>query len=258
MYLAFIKIPGKRYITGGPYPEDMEELYLKDCYLREFEAMVESVKDDKFVVLDKTAFYPKSGGQPHDTGVLVHEGEEFPVVFVGKFDGTVSHEVSKAGLKEGDMVKGIIDWDRRQLFMRYHTACHILSAIIHDETGAKISGNQLAENKTRVDFNLENFDREQIKSYESKVNRIIDRNIPVDISLLSRNEAFSIPSMVKLKDAFPPELEEIRVISIQDVDRQACGGTHVSSTGEIPHIEIFKAENKGKNNIRVYFRFLDE
>ncbi len=236
----------------------MEELYLKDCYLKEFEATVESVKDDKFVVLDRTAFYPKSGGQPHDTGVLVHDGEEFPVVFVGKFDGKVSHEVSKPGLKEGDRVKGIIDWDRRQLFMKYHTACHILSAIIHDETGAKISGNQLAENKTRVDFNLENFDREQIKSYESKVNRIIDMNVPVDISLLSRNEAFSIPSVVKLKDAFPPELEEIRVISIEDVDRQACGGTHVSNTGEIPHIEIFKAENKGKNNRRVYFRFRDE
>lgn len=236
----------------------MEELYLKDCYLKEFEATVESVKDDKFVVLDRTAFYPKSGGQPHDTGVIVRDDEEFPVVFVGKFDGTVSHEVSKVGLKEGDRVKGIIGWDRRQLFTKYHTACHILSAIIHDETGAKISGNQLAENKTRVDFNLENFDREQIKAYESKVNRIIDMNIPVDISLLSREEAFSIPSVVKLKDAFPPELEEIRVISIEDVDRQACGGTHVSNTGEIPHIEIFKAENKGKNNRRVYFRFRDE
>ncbi|MBN2110749.1 MAG: alanyl-tRNA editing protein [Methanosarcinaceae archaeon] len=233
----------------------MEELYLKDCYLKEFEATVENVKDDRFIVLDRTAFYPNSGGQPHDTGLLVRDGEEFPVTYVGRFGGKISHEVSAPGLREGDRVKGIIDWDRRELFMRYHTACHILSAVIHNETGAMISGNQIAENKTRVDFSLENFDREQLKSYESKVNGIIDRDVPVDISILPRDEAFSIPSVVKLKDAFPPDIEEIRVITIEDVDRQACGGTHVSSTGEIPHIEIFKAENKGKNNRRVYFRF---
>ncbi|TGC11599.1 alanyl-tRNA editing protein AlaXM [Methanolobus halotolerans] len=233
----------------------MEELYLKDCYLREFEAAVKSVKDDRFVVLDRTAFYPNSGGQPHDTGTLLRDGEEFPVISVGRFDGKIGHEVSKPGLREGDRVKGIIDWNRRQLFMSYHTACHILSAVIHNETGAMISGNQLAVDKTRVDFNLENFDREQLRSYESRVNDIIDLDIPVEISLLPKDEAFSIPSVVKLKNAFPPELEKIRVIDIRNIDRQACGGTHVSSTGEIPHIEIFKAENKGKNNRRVYFRF---
>ncbi|KGK97837.1 alanyl-tRNA editing protein AlaX [Methanococcoides methylutens] len=233
----------------------MEALYLKDCYIREFEATVTSVKDDKIVVLDTTAFYPKSGGQPHDTGVLINEGKEYKVVFVGKFDGQISHEVSEPGLKEGDKVKGIIDWDRRTLFMNYHTASHILSAIIHNETGAKISGNQIAEEKTRVDFNLENFDRDQIGSYEAKVNEVINRAIDVKIDILPREEALTIPSVVKLKDAFPPEIEEIRVIRIPDVDDQACGGTHVKNTGEIPHIEIFKAENKGKNNRRIYFRF---
>lgn len=235
----------------------MNELYLTDCYLKEFEATVESIKDDKFVVLDQTAFYPKAGGQPHDMGKLIRGEDEFPVVFVAKFDGKNSHEVDVTGLKEGDKVKGIIDWDRRYLFMKYHTACHILSAIIHSETGAKISGNQLAEDKTRVDFNLEDFDREQIKSYEAKVNEIIDRNVPVSIAIMPREEAFQIPSVVKLKDAFPPEIQDIRVISIENTDRQACGGTHVSSSGEIPHIEIFKAENKGKNNRRIYFRFID-
>lgn len=236
----------------------MKELYLTDCYLKEFDATVESVKDDKFIVLDKTAFYPNSGGQPNDTGILVREdGTEFPVSYVAKFDGNISHEVTDTGLKAGDKVKGIIDWDRRYRFMQYHTACHILSAIIHNETGAKISGNQLGEEKTRVDFNLEDFDREQIKSYEGKVNEIIDRNIPVSITIMPRDEAFKIPSVVKLKDAFPPEIEDIRVISIPDVDTQACGGTHMANTGDIPHIEIIKAENKGKNNRRVYFRFTD-
>ncbi|NYT19364.1 MAG: alanyl-tRNA editing protein [Methanosarcinales archaeon] len=233
----------------------MEALYLRDCYIREFEATVTSVKDDKFVILDRTAFYPQSGGQPNDTGVLISEGKEYKVVFVGKFDGQISHEVSEPGLKEGDKVKGIIDWDKRTLFMNYHTASHILSAIIHNETGAKISGNQIAEDKTRVDFNLENFDRDQIGSYEAKVNEVIDRAIDVKIDILPREEALTIPSVVKLKDAFPPEVEEIRVIRIPDIDDQACGGTHVKNTREIPHIEIFKAENKGKNNRRIYFRF---
>ncbi len=172
-------------------------------------------------------------------------------------DGKVSHEIGITGLKEGDSVKGIINWDRRYLLMRYHTACHILSAIIHNETGAKISGNQLSEDKTRVDFSLEEFDREQLKAYEAKVNNIIDKDIPVSIEIMNREEAFQIPSVVKLKDAFPPETLQIRVITIPEIDRQACGGTHVANTGEIPHIEVFKAENKGKNNRRVYFRFKD-
>jgi len=233
----------------------MEALYQKNCYLKESQATVESVKDDKFVVLDKTLFYPNSGGQPHDTGLLIKEEQEFPVVYAGTFNGVISHEVAIPGLVKGDQVKVVIDWDRRYLFMKYHTACHILGAIIHNETGAQISGNQLGEEKTRVDFSLENFDRKQIQSYEAKVNGIIDQSLPVSIEILPRDEAFRIPSIVKLKDAFPPEIEEIRVITISGVDRQACGGTHVANTDEIPHIEIFKAENKGKNNRRVYFRF---
>lgn len=236
----------------------METLYLNDCYIREFEAIVEQVTDNKFIRLDKTAFYPNSGGQPHDTGVLIKEGMEFPVVYTGKFDEVISHEVSRPGLSTGDPVRGIIDWDRRYLFMRYHTACHILSAIIHNETGAQISGNQLGDRKTRVDFSLENFDREQIQSYEVKVNGIIDNGLPVTIDTISRERAFQIPSVVKLKDAFPPDVAEIRVVTIPGVDQQACGGTHVANTGEIPHIEIFRAENKGKNNRRVYFRFKSE
>lgn len=233
----------------------MEALYQKDCYLKETQATVESVKDDKFIVLNKTLFYPNSGGQPYDTGLLIKEDQKFPVVYTGIFGGVISHEIATPGLVKGDRVKAVIDWDRRYLFMKYHTACHILSAIIHNETGAQISGNQLGEEKTRVDFSLENFDRDQIQSYETKVNGIIDKGIQVSIDILPKDEAFQIPSIVKLKDAFPPDIDKIRVITISGVDRQACGGTHVANTGEIPHIEIFKAENKGKNNRRIYFRF---
>ena len=90
-----------------------ESLYLKDSYLKEWEATVESVSDGKFVVLNQTAFYPSSGGQPSDEGVMINEqGEEFKVVYVGKFSGDISHEVEKQGLKIGDKVKCKIDWKR--------------------------------------------------------------------------------------------------------------------------------------------------
>ena len=119
-----------------------EVLYLLDCYLKEFEASVESVKDDKYVVLDKTAFYPNAGGQPYDTGKFIKNGEEFKVVFAAKFGDVISHEVDKPGLKPSDKVKGVIDWDRRYRLMRMHTAAHVISIIIEIDANALITGNQ--------------------------------------------------------------------------------------------------------------------
>ncbi|HIE31753.1 MAG TPA: alanyl-tRNA editing protein [Methanosarcinales archaeon] len=233
----------------------MDVLYLMDCYADEFEATVEAVVDERFVILDKTAFYPDSGGQPHDTGVLVRisDEREFLVMYVRRTDDLISHEVTEPGLAAGDRVIGRIDWGRRHLFMRSHTACHVLSAVIHKETGALITGNRIGEAKTRVDFSLKDFDRSEIKSYEEKTNEIIDQNIPVDIKILSREEALEIPSIVKLKMDLP-DREDMRIIDIVGYDAQACGGTHVRNTGEIGHIEVVKAENKGKNNRRIYFR----
>ena len=237
----------------------MDVLYLLDCYVKEFEATVTDVADDRFVILDRTAFYPDSGGQPHDTGVLVREGDgrEFPVTYTRKIDDLISHEVTIADsgsvLAAGDRVTGRIDWERRYLFMRSHTACHVLSAVIHKETGALITGNRIGEARTRVDFSLKDFDRSEIKSYEEKTNEIIDQNLPVEIKILSKEEALEIPSIVKLKMDLP-DREEIRVIEIVGYDTQACGGTHVGNTGEIGQIEVVKAENKGKNNRRIYFR----
>lgn len=237
----------------------MNELYLEDSYMKEFEAVVESVKDGKFVVLDKTAFYPNSGGQPHDTGKLVREGgKEFPVVYVAKFDYLISHEVQNGeDLKPGDKVKGVIDWDRRYRFMRYHTACHILSGIFHNETGAMITGNQIDLEKSRIDFSLENFDREKIDEYIKKANEVMARNLEVTTTIMPREEAMNIPSVVKLANALPPAIKELRIVSIGDVDTQADGGTHVKNTSEVGEIELVKAENKGKNNRRVYFRLKD-
>jgi misacylated tRNA(Ala) deacylase len=226
---------------------------MKDPYIQEFDATVQSVKDDKFVVLDQTAFYPNSGGQPYDTGVLIRDRDEFPIVFVGKFGDIISHEIGKPGLRLGDKVKGKINWERRYLFMRYHTAAHILSTVIHNETGAAITGNQIAEDKTRIDFDLEQFDREKLKSYEEKANHVISLNIPVTLRFLPRDEAMKIPSVVKLAKGLPESIRTIRIVDIQGFDQQACGGCHIKNTSEIKGIQIVKAENKGKNNRRVYY-----
>ena len=228
-------------------------LYMNDSYLKEFEATVENVKDDKFVVLDKTAFYPTGGGQPHDTGVMICNGDEYAVVYVGKFSGQISHEVAKPRLKAGDRVTGKINWDRRYKFMRMHTAAHLLISIFNRESNVLITGNQIDEEKTRIDFNMENFDREKILKYIEDANNIIKQDLPVKVSYMQREEAMKIPGVVKLAAALPPNVETLRIVEIPGVDLQADGGTHVKSLSEIGTIEFVKAENKGKDNRRVYY-----
>lgn len=238
------------------FHEDMKgALYMDDSYLKEFEAEVISVKDDKFVVLDQTAFYPNGGGQPYDTGKLIKNDEKFNVVFVGKFDGKISHEVDKPGLKAGDKVKGMINWDRRYKHMRYHTASHVLSAILHNESGAKISGNQIYEDKIREDFSLEDFDRELIQKYIDMTNEELAKNHAVKTYYLAREEAMKIPGIVKLAGALPPNIDTLRIVEIGTIDLQADGGTHVKNTSEIGKLVLIKAENKGKNNRRMYLKF---
>jgi len=227
---------------------------MDDCYLKEFEADVTSVSDNgKYIVLDKSAFYPNSGGQPNDTGVIIRNGEAFNVVFVAKVDGIISHEVDRPGLKTGDKVVGKIDWDRRYLFMRYHTASHILSGLINRETGAEITGNQIAADKTRIDFDVEHFDKDMLKEYEKKANEIINEGRDVILKMLPREEAIKIPSIFKLAKGFPDAIKVLRVVEIENFDQQACGGTHLKNTKEIGGIEITKTENKGKSNRRLYF-----
>lgn len=247
------KISDCRSIYHQAYGGDiMRGLYITDSYLKRFEATAKEVKDDRFVVLDQTTFYPNSGGQPHDLGVLIREGEEFPVVYAGLFGGQISHELGRVGLVSGDRVEGSIDWDRRHLFMRSHTACHLLSAVIFRETGAMISGNQIGEKRSRVDFSLDEFDRSMLAESVEKVNRIINEDRDVKTAVISREEALEIPDLVRLeKDV--PEREEIRTVEVEGIDLQACGGTHVRSTKEIGRVKMLKAENKGKSNRRVYF-----
>jgi misacylated tRNA(Ala) deacylase len=238
-----------------------EALYFLDCYLKEFEATVEKVSDNKYVILDRTIFYPESGGQPSDTGKLIRksDGAEFEVLCVGKYEGEISHEISSVeniatSLKAGDKVKEIIDWDRRYLLMRMHTATHIIANVIEKEAGAQITGNQLGLDQSRVDFSLEAFDRDKFAEYEKTANNLIARKSPVNFYLVNREEAEEkLSRLTTLAKGFSDDIKEVRLVEIEGVTIEACGGTHIKNTSEIKGIKIIKLQNKGKNNRRMYF-----
>lgn len=230
-----------------------DALYMKDSYLQEFEAIIESVKDDKYIVLNQSAFYPQGGGQPFDTGAMVREGAEFPVVFVGKFEGKISHEVAKHGLKVGDSIIGKIDWRRRYRLMRMHTAAHIIDAILYNEAHALCTGNQLGTDKSRIDFSLDVLDRDKIQQYTDMANEWVQKAVDVKIYFLPREEALKIPGIIKLAVVMPPEVKELRIVEIPGIDIQADGGTQVKNTSEIGKISLVSVENKGKNNRRMYY-----
>ena len=232
----------------------VKELFLVDSHLKEVRATVISVKEGKYVTLDRTIFYAKGGGQPHDTGRIIRQGEVFDVVFVGKFSGEISHEVDRVGLQPGDDVFCFLNWDRRYKLMRSHTAAHVLAALLNKGTGALITGNQLEENYVRFDFSLEKFDRTILEEYLVRANELFEEDIEVKWYELPREEALKIPGVVKMAEAFPPDLPVLRIVEIVGLDKQADGGTHVRNLREIEKVELVKTENKGKNNRRIYFK----
>jgi len=228
-------------------------LYLEDSYLEECDAAVVSVRDGRYVVLTQTIFYPKGGGQPWDMGKIAKGNEIYNVIYVGKFSGEISHEVDRTGLREGDRVKCVLDWERRYKLMRSHTAAHVFASLLCVGTGALVTGNQLEEEKIRFDFSLENFNREILEEYLDKANELFRRDVSVKWYELPKEEALRIPGVVKMAEALPPDIPRLRIVEIVGVDKQADGGTHVRNLREVGQIRLLKAENKGKYNRRVYF-----
>lgn len=229
-------------------------LYLEDSYLKECDAVVESVKDGKYVVLDQTVFYPRGGGQPSDTGkIVLPDGFEFRVVSVAKEGGQILHEVDKSGLSEGNSVHCALDWEFRHRLMRMHTAAHVLAATMNKELGVLITGNQLGDEKTRFDFNMEEFDRGKFDPVIQAANETLKKDLDLRIFTLDRDAAMSIEGVVKLANALPPQIKRLRIVEIPGVDIQADGGTHVRNLKEVGQIELLRLENKGKSNRRIYF-----
>ena len=225
------------------------KLFWEDMYQQVFEARVETVAGNN-LVLDQTAFNPRGGGLVSDTGTI----NGIRVVEVTKEGDTISHAfASPPPLKTGDPVKGVLDWERRHRVMRMHTAAHILSSVVNRETGALITGNQINPDESRVDFNLDSFDREKMSVYIDSVNEAVKRGLEIRTYFMRREEAVTVPGLVKLAKAAPPSLEVLRIVEIGDVDTQADGGVHVRNTNEIGTVVGLRTENKGKNNRRLYF-----
>ena len=225
------------------------KLFWEEPYSKNFTAKVVSVEGPA-VVLDQTLFYPRGGGVASDTGTL--NGSK--VQETTKAEDRIFHSLESLGaLKVGDEVNGQLDWDRRHRLMRMHTAGHLLSSVLYSRANCRITGNQIDVDRSRMDFNLESFDRAQIEGYVTEANEIIRKDAPVKTYFLRREEALRLPDMVKLAEAAPPAEDELRIVEIEGVDRQADGGLHVSHLREIGQVQLIKLENKGKTNRRLYY-----
>lgn len=230
----------------------IEELAGKDSYRDRAEGAVLEVGDG-FVVLDRTVFYARGGGQPGDTGVIRWDGGEVRVVDTVRRDGRLVHVVESPELPDpGTPVEGVIDWERRYNIMRTHTALHALSGVVWRDFGAKVTGGNMEEGVARMDFELDSISAEFGKEVERRLNEELVKGYPTEIVYLARERALQDPDLIRTKVNLIPEwVEEIRVVDIVGLDRQADGGTHVKSTLEVGRVEVVKTESKGKANKRM-------
>lgn len=227
-----------------------ELLYLKDSYLREFEARVVSLADKK-VVLDRTAFYPVGGGQPSDKGWLEWSGGKAEVVEVVKRGEEVFHVLEGDLPEPGTPVKGTLDWKLRYRHMRYHTALHILAGAVYHLFGSTITGSQIHSDKARIDFTLEDLSKERVEAIEREANGVVEEGRRVLVKFIPREEALKNPQLVRIRPDLIPNIPILRVVEIEGFDAQLDGGTHVSNTREVGKIKIVKTINKGKHNRRL-------
>lgn len=230
-----------------------ERLYQRDAYLKTFDARVLE-SGEEGVVLDRTAFFPTGGGVLGDQGTLTSAGGvSHRVVETRDFEGKIMHRLEGTAPAAGEQVKGELDWDRRYLLMRYHTATHVLTGVMFKDYNVRVTGNQLTPEKGRVDFAFETFDREVLEEGFRRANGLLERDLSVEITFISSEEAKSRPELFKLETAFPHDYNELRLVDIVDFDVQADGGCHVAQLAEIGRMVLTKSENKGKANRRVYF-----
>jgi len=234
-----------------------EELFSTDAYARTCEATVTDAGADG-VVLDRTVFYARSGGQPGDTGWLTWGSGRARVTDTFKKDGTLRHVIQGDPPLLGTRVTAEIDWDRRHMFMRTHTALHALSGIVWRHYGAKVTGGSMDLGVARMDFELPSMSAEFGRAVEEKLNEALGQDRPVYVSFVPRAEALADPDLIRTKvNLIPEHVDPIRVIDIEGVDKQADGGTHVRSTAEVGRIRVVKTESKGKDFKRMRIELVD-
>lgn len=230
-------------------------MYLEDAFLRELDSTVTATDVDAHaVVLDRTIFYVTGGGQPHDTGSMTWAGGSARVLDVRKRDGAVQHVLSADDPLPpvGATVTGAIDWDRRHELMRTHTAMHILCGVIWNEYATAVTGGNMEPLKGRMDFEFDPLPDGFAERVTELVNAEIAADRPIEVSVLPRDTALEDADLIRTKVNLIPEfVQNIRVIDIVGLDKQADGGTHVASTGEVGTFAITKTESKGKGNKRI-------
>ncbi len=236
-----------------------DEIFSRDAYQATADATVAEVRDDG-VVLDRTVFYARGGGQPGDTGTIRWDGGEAHVADTVKQDGEVLHVLEGGATPPpvGTPVTAQIDWARRHTLMRTHTALHALSGIVYTDYGAKVTGGNMEAGIARMDFELDGISQEFGREVEQKLNVALQHDHPVHVSFVPRTDALTDPDLIRTKvNLIPESVDPIRVIDIEGLDKQADGGTHVHSTGEVGHVRVVKTESKGKANKRMRIE-LDE
>lgn len=225
-----------------------ETLFREDSYLKECNATVLGT-DENSIILDRTIFYPMGGGQPGDTGTLSWGDAEASIIDTryGE-DGSIRHllDIGSAKPSPGDTVTATIDWDRRYLHMRMHTGLHLLGSILQ----YGVTGGSISASKSRLDFDMEDLiDKEQVNA---GLRALVDANHPVSCRWISDEELAAQPELVRTMSVQPPKgAGKVRLLEIEGVDLQPCGGTHLRSTGEVGNISVGKVEKKGRHNRRV-------
>jgi len=245
--------------------------YLEDGDARRCEATVERTVDDR-VVLDATVFYPEGGGQPADHGVLraVDGDREWRVVDVQKQDTVYHHLDGDDPPAEGTRVVCELDWDRRHAHMRYHTAQHLLSALLLDEFDAATTGNQVYADRARLDCDHDRFDDDDLATIEDGLNELVDGALPVRWYEMDRETAEAELDTDRTRiGLLPDSITELRIVEIggdgpagacdradaaaDPYDRTACAGTHVGSTADIGTVTVTGRETRGADGERIRF-----
>jgi misacylated tRNA(Ala) deacylase len=245
-----------------------EDLSSRDAYMRSAAARVAAVEAAENgetadapvggswnVTLDRTVFYPGGGGQPADIGWLVAaDGVRFDVEGAHRAGSEIVHRVARSvrAPEVGEMVTAQIEWERRHLLMRTHTALHTLCGVVWRDHRALVTGGNMEPGKGRLDFEFEALSGELVAGIQAAVNAEIAAARPIHVRFFSREEAFAIPDLIRTKvNLLPPGLQIVRAIEIEGLDLQADGGTHVANTREVGPIRVTGYESKGRINKRI-------
>ncbi len=232
-----------------------EELFREDAYLARCDALVVAL-DGLDLYLDRTVLYPTGGGQPGDRGRLVlGDGGALVVEETLKGGHGIAHRLAAGSPAPGPgaRLSAEVDWPRRHRLMRMHSAMHLLCAAV----ACPVSGGQVGEAKSRLDFDLQGKAVDQDEVAE-KIARWIAEDRPIRHSWIDAEELEARPELVRTMSVRPPTMGgRVRLVEIAGVDLQACGGTHVRSTGEIGALAFGKLENKGRQNRRISLTLVD-